>query len=52
MIIEDKYMNNLKKNINNILLHINNNGKIIWKILKIIFYKIKKNQHKMIKINK
>ncbi len=27
---KDKYMNNLKKNINNILLQINNNGIIIY----------------------
>jgi hypothetical protein len=33
---EDKYMNNLKKNINNILLHEMNNGMIIYNKSKII----------------
>jgi len=36
MIKEDKYMNNLKKNINNILFQIKINGIIIYKKLKII----------------
>ena len=36
MIKEDKYMNNFKKNINNILLQMKNNGMIIYNKLKII----------------
>ena len=36
MIIEDKFMNNLSKNINNILLQKKINGIIIQKKLKII----------------
>ena len=40
MIKEDKYMNNLKNNINNILYQLMNNGLIIFNKLKIILNKI------------
>ncbi len=45
-------MNNLKKNINNILLHINNNGVIIYNRLNSIQIKIINYHLNMIMINK
>ena len=52
MMKEDKYMNNLEKNINNILCQMKNYGIIIYKKSKIILIKIKNYLQKMIKINK
>ena len=52
MMKEDKFMNNLKKNINNIYFQMKNNGIIFYNKFKIIYYKIKKYHQTMIKINK
>lgn len=49
---EDKYMNNLKMNINNFLYQMKNNGIIIYYQLNNILIKINNYHLDMIKINK
>ena len=52
MIKEEFVMNNLKKNINNILLLMKNSGMIIYNKLKIILIILIKNHLTILKINK